>query len=101
MMSKISTCNMQGIKKGMYAENGYYLERTHAISKLLSVCVLTLMLLQLASRICASCEAGVRLACEPNGEIIDDIARFSFEGVLLNESARPTWTNNIDNNDEI
>lgn len=53
------------------------------------------MLLQLASLICASCEAGVRLEVDPNGEIIDDIARFSFEGVLLNENARPTCTPNI------
>lgn len=51
---------------------------------------LTFMLLQLASRIWASCDAGVRLACEPNGEIMDDMARFSFDGVLLKDSARPT-----------
>lgn len=48
------------------------------------------MLLQLASRICASCAAG-RLVVEPNGEIMDDMARFSFDGVLLNDSARPTF----------
>lgn len=48
------------------------------------------MLLQLASRICASCVAGVRLDVEPKGEIIEDMARFSLEGVLLNDRARPT-----------
>lgn len=50
------------------------------------------MLLQLASLICASCDAGVKLDVDPNGDIIEDIARFSFDGVLLNESARPTCT---------
>lgn len=50
----------------------------------------TLMLLQLASLICASCEAGVRLDVDPNGEIIEDIARFNLDGVLLKDSARPT-----------
>lgn len=54
--------------------------------------ILTLILLQDASRICASCEAGVRFDVEPKGEIIDDMARFSFDGVLLKDSARPTYT---------
>lgn len=48
-------------------------------------------MLQLASRIWASWDAGVRFDVDPNGDIIDDMARFNFEGVLLNDSARPTW----------
>lgn len=50
------------------------------------------MLVQLARRICASCEAGVKEFVLPNGDvIIVETARFSLLGVLLNEKARPTW----------
>lgn len=53
--------------------------------------LLTFILLQLASFICASWLAGVREFVLPNGDvIIVDTARFSLDGVLLNEKARPT-----------
>lgn len=52
------------------------------------------MLVQLARRICASCEAGVNELVLPKGEvIIVDTARFSLLGVLLKEKARPTCKN--------
>lgn len=52
---------------------------------------LTFMFVQLARRICASCEAGVNELVLPNGDvIIVETARFSLLGVLLNEKARPT-----------
>lgn len=51
---------------------------------------LTLMLLYDASRMLASCDAGVMFVELPNGDIIVDMARFNFEGVLLKLNARPT-----------
>lgn len=49
------------------------------------------MLVQLARRICASCEAGVKELVLPKGDvIIVETARFSLLGVLLKENARPT-----------
>lgn len=49
------------------------------------------MFVQLASLICANCEAGVKLVELPNGDIIEETALFNFEGVLLKENARPTF----------
>lgn len=51
----------------------------------------TFMFVQLASFIWANWEAGVSDWVLPKDDvIIDETARFSFDGVLLNESARPT-----------
>jgi hypothetical protein len=47
--------------------------------------------LQLASLICASCEAGVRFVVLPKGLIIVETARFNLLGVLLKLKARPTF----------
>lgn len=56
------------------------------------VAILTFKFVQLASRISASCEAGVRFVELPNGDIIEDTARFNLDGVLLlKEKARPTF----------
>lgn len=50
------------------------------------------MFVQLANRIWANCDAGVREFVLPNGEvIIVETALLSFDGVLLNENARPTF----------
>lgn len=52
---------------------------------------LTFKFVQLASFICAICVDGVREFVLPKGDvIIVETARFNFEGVLLNEKARPT-----------
>lgn len=56
------------------------------------VTLLTLRLLQLASLICASCEAGLRFIVLPNGLIIVETARFNLLGVLLKLKARPTFS---------
>lgn len=40
----------------------------------------------------ANCEAGVRFVELPNGDIIEDMALFSLDGVLLKENARPTFS---------
>lgn len=54
-------------------------------------CQLTLILLQLPSRIWAICWfVGGRFCVTPNGDIIVDIALFSLLGVLLKLNARPT-----------
>lgn len=51
----------------------------------------TFRFVQLASFICASCDAGVSDWVLPKGDvIIVETARFSFDGVLLKEKARPT-----------
>lgn len=49
------------------------------------------MFVQLAKRIWANWEAGVKELVLPNGDVIMvETARFNLEGVLLNENARPT-----------
>lgn len=52
----------------------------------------TFKFVQLANFIWAICVDGVRLLVLPNvGDvIIVETARFNFDGVLLNEKARPT-----------
>lgn len=51
----------------------------------------TLMFVQLANFIWAICVDGVNeFVLAYNGEVVDT-ARFSFNGVLLNEKARDTW----------
>lgn len=55
----------------------------------------TFRFVQLASFIWASCEAGVSDWVLPNGDVIMVVtARFSLDGVLLNEKARPTCKRN-------
>lgn len=39
----------------------------------------------------ASCDAGVMFVELPNGDIMVDIARFNFDGVLLKLNALPTF----------
>lgn len=58
----------------------------------------TFRFVQLASFICAICVDGVNELVLPNGDgITVDTVRFSFDGVLLNEKARPTCNKNVFN----